>query len=100
MSWLNLNGEVQGDLVVEVVMEDNDKMLVVTGAYLAMVKLSKRILNWIPMFGLKLKIRHKGASQRLVRGASIFTKTKNKVKKGNGKTYLAQFQTKTHLLPK
>jgi hypothetical protein len=59
-SWLENYGVVQGDIIEEAFTDDYDKTTIGTGSYLVGLKLSKRLPNWVPMFGMKVKLSYKG----------------------------------------
>ena len=58
--WFENYGVVQGDVVEEAVTDDSDKTTIGTISYLVLLKLSKRLPNWVPMFGMKVKLSFKG----------------------------------------
>jgi hypothetical protein len=49
-----------GDIAEEAVTDDSDKTTIGKGSYLVWLKLSKRLPNWVPMFGMKVKLSYKG----------------------------------------
>jgi hypothetical protein len=59
-SWLENYGVIQGDVVEEAVTHVSDNTTLGTGSYLVWLKLSKRLPNWVPMFGMKVKLSYKG----------------------------------------
>jgi hypothetical protein len=58
--WLGKYGVIQGDVIEEAVTDVVDNSIIGTGFYLVAVKLSRRLPNWIPMFGMKVKLSYKG----------------------------------------
>ena len=59
-NWLDLYGKVVGDVSEEAIIDEVDGTCMGTGAYLAMVNLSRRLPNWLPMFGMKVKLFQDG----------------------------------------
>jgi hypothetical protein len=57
-SWIELYGTIQGELKEEAVIDELEGMPTGTGAYLAIVRLDRRIPCLIPLHGLKINITH------------------------------------------
>ncbi len=46
--------------ILAAVTDVSDNTTLGTGSYLVWLKLSKRMPNWVPMFGMKVKLSYKG----------------------------------------
>jgi hypothetical protein len=53
-------GVIQGDIIKEAVTDVVDNLIKGTRSYLVTFKLFRRLPNWIPMFGMKVKLSYKG----------------------------------------
>jgi hypothetical protein len=51
---------IQGDTVEKAVTDSAENSIIGLGSHLVTVKLSRRLPNWVPMFGMKVKLSYKG----------------------------------------
>jgi hypothetical protein len=96
--WIEHYGEILGDLEEEAMIDEADGYSMGTLAYLAMVRLARRVTNMIPMFGQKVTVSQDGSSRTCKNGFGCH-KNDHKCEQKSSQGHVDQFKSENPRVP-
>jgi hypothetical protein len=90
-TWIELYGSIDGALQEEAIIDGLDGTLIGTGAYLATVRLDRRMPSLIPMHGLKISIDYSGIT-KMCKNCYKYHKREISCQKQKWSEYVTEFK--------